>query len=745
MIKPEFKLGARNRYAIYARMSDEKQNTRSPDQQVEMIRHQLRLSGFHWEEVAIYTDRHVSGRLTERRPEYHRLRHDIINRRIEIDILLVDTFDRFSRAREAVILREELYQAGVVLMTADSNFTDPTTGAGELLAFFEAWRAREDNRVKSHMVLRGKRDIAQLGLWPGGPAPLGYALERVDRSLVPGATANSCRLVPDPASRWIIQRMFELADTMGWGTVRIAKALNEDAKIPDQYKPFVPASVGRRLASNIYVGELIWERHHYDVRRDSRIVQRTGEEEWIKYPGFCEPLVDFAQFVRVNEVRERRAARILERNPAAYDGKSRCGSGIALRYLLSGLVTCGCCGLAMTISVTKPYVTADGVSKTYPSYICPSRGSGNCHNTSRISEPWLREEVVKLVRSRLFGQPVIGDSCNMSSASVKKAPWYEELLSLVEKERQRIVSERPDQRRMLEGQRKEIINQQEGRAASLRRHDLPDSLRRQFEDEYGAADVLLRKIECDLSSTEAQTRELTRVVDASEIAVALNSLGTILGSQNISAGNLVLAQHLAAIECHPGGRIVVRSCKLGALSDRAEIIVRNHSAKDTGTKLEAPRQRTRRRVECASEADENLEAMNYTVLNPSRFAGLGPEWFWVDSLQVPTRRTWPEEHALEVANFRLAHRVSQKATALHFKVSVPTVRIALRIAQDLGVDATDGAMKMARKPNWAKANALAVTRFVDSGATLREAAGHFGVSEPTIAKALTFARVMHTG
>ena len=68
---------------------------------------------------------------------------------VEADLILVDTIERFGRVDELPSIRKELYEKhGVLVLTADSSFADPTTPQGKALGAFEAMRASEDGRIK---------------------------------------------------------------------------------------------------------------------------------------------------------------------------------------------------------------------------------------------------------------------------------------------------------------------------------------------------------------------------------------------------------------------------------------------------------------------------------------------------------------------------------------------------------------------------------------------------------------------
>jgi DNA invertase Pin-like site-specific DNA recombinase len=243
---------------LYLRMSSDDQNPRSPQQQRDTIEATLQRLGYPWTIVKVYTDEGISGRYLRRRQGFQDMLRDIRTDTVKVDAILVDTFERFGRADELAALRQELYRHhGVLVLTADTQFADPTSIPGKALAAFESLRATEDNRIKAHNVLRGKRDAARQGHWPGGPAPFGYQLRSVMVERHGRQEVDHCILVPDPDTAWIGQRLFELARTQGLGCTRLARMLNNDSNIPSRFKPFYDQTVNYWLQQPIYYGELV--------------------------------------------------------------------------------------------------------------------------------------------------------------------------------------------------------------------------------------------------------------------------------------------------------------------------------------------------------------------------------------------------------------------------------------------------------------------------------------------------------
>jgi DNA invertase Pin-like site-specific DNA recombinase len=407
MLRPKFDPQRPHRYVRYGRMSSDQQNPRSPEQQFDTIDRLVKGLGRPWVHVRDYRDDGVSGRYVSKRSGLQEMLQEIRSGRLAVDLILVDTFERFGRAEELAGVRQELYtRDGVLILTADSQFADPTTVQGRALALVESIRSTEDTRVKAHNVLRGKRDAARQKQWPGGPTPFGYKLQSVLCERGGRQEVSHCILVPDPETSWIVQLLFRLAGEKGWGISRLAKFLNDNMDISERFKPFHPTTIGYWLDNPIYYGELLWEQHATGVVNDQRVIERNPEEDMLRVPDFCAPLVTREVWEAVASIREERGRRFREARKRRTDASDKQLTapvpGLALKYLLTGLVRCGHCDRSMTPSSSGVYVTAAGESRRYVTYVCPGRLAGVCPNDRRVPEPWLRETVMELIRRRLF-------------------------------------------------------------------------------------------------------------------------------------------------------------------------------------------------------------------------------------------------------------------------------------------------------------------------------------------------------
>lgn len=211
---------------------------------------------------------------------------------VRVDLILVDTFERLGRVEQLPVIRKDLWERyGVLIATADSGFSDPTSPQGKVFGAFEAMRATEENRIKAHQVLRGKRDLARRGFWPGGPRPFGYELLASMAKQNGREVREGSVLKPHPEEAWIIQLLFERAHETGHGQTRLAQYLNGNREIPDKFKPFYGPTIGWWLDQPLYYGELVWEEHSTGVVDDARVLERNPEDQILRIPDFCQSLV----------------------------------------------------------------------------------------------------------------------------------------------------------------------------------------------------------------------------------------------------------------------------------------------------------------------------------------------------------------------------------------------------------------------------------------------------------------------
>jgi len=668
------------RVVVYLRMSSDKQNPRSPEQQLTEIKRRLKALKLNWKIVAVYRDEAISGRLTQKRKDFSRMLSDIRSQKIQVDLILVDTAERFGRSDQMVEKRRELhYKHGVLVLTADSNFSDPNTPQGRALAMVDQFRSTEDGRVKAHHVNRGKRDAVSQKKWPGGAPPLGYRLQPVVRPERGRDVIEYSTLVFDAETKGIVQRIFQLADEKAWGQVRIARALNADPAVPGILKPFSDALVGYVLKNEIYCGVLVWGKYSSDVFDDTHVRKANNSSEIERVEGFCEPLVDPQVWARVNEQRSRRgelmwAARRLAKNADKKLIAPPC-PGLTLVYPLTGLLRCAHCGRSMRPQSSK-YKPNGELKAQYLSYFCPGSLGDQCVNRRRVDGHWLWQVVADTIRARL-----------LSTSS----DWLPELKQRVSEELRRLQDvRRPDQDGLIR-EKSDLQLTIDGLGRSLAKPDLADLVRTDIETRQYEA--LKRRQDIDnLLELEGQHQtNLDALLDMNRVAQKLDQLAKVLASDNPTRLNLELSLHIDRIDCFSDGHVEQRTCLLGGLADVREALsaTSENSAGLSATERACSqkvqfRMRPKLRVFSDGLPNAELNAATHVAADPNRFAGLGEEWFWIDRFEKPVVLSWPREHAAEVLKMRLETGWSFVKLGKHFGKSKHTMRAAVKIALQAG-------------------------------------------------------------
>jgi DNA invertase Pin-like site-specific DNA recombinase len=693
MIKQEFDPQLRYRFVAYARMSSDTQNPRSPDQQLATIRSTLQRQGYPWVEIETYRDNAISGKFVWRRPEFSKMIARIRGGESDVDLIVVDTFERLGRSEELSDIRRQLaVRYGVLVVSADTGFADPTTAIGRVMAAFESARATEANRIKSHDVIRGKIDAIRQHHWPGGPVPFGFRLKSVFAEHHGRQVVDYSVLIPDPKADSIIRMLFDQAALKGWGAGRLTVFLNQDPTIPQEFKPFISSTVGRWLKSAIYIGTYVWNQESGDIVEDTRVLQSNPESEFIVEPGFCESLVDqetWRAVERLRSARRERAQQARERAKNASDKLIKpLVPGVALTYALSGLVICGECGRAMTVSSCRGYKTKSGDVRRYQAYFCPGSLSQACSNVARISEEWLRREVFDRLNSRLL---LAGNGVSIPDCldAVQSCDWFVDLRTRVQREIDRRMEERSKTRPNLECDEEEICRQICGWQQSLGKPDLDPHVREHLEGELGKAIQRLAALRA-LLNHERQTAESTHlIVDPQAVLDRLRRIATVLQDSNPSELNVELAYLIDRVKCSKDRTVVLRICRFG-LSPELVPFLRQSTVVETGEarpashqegrhrpRLGIPRRRSVRRV-------DNRDAARF-VADPDRFSGLPDEWFWIESFQQPKRTSWAESNADEVYAARFSAEGKVRATfpelEKQFGRTKPTLQKAIEIAR----------------------------------------------------------------
>jgi transposase len=330
----------------------------------------------------------------------------------------------------------------------------------------------------------------------------------------------------------------------------------------------------------------------------------------------------------------------------------------------------------------------------------------------------------------------------MELEDLEKMAWFVELAAQVQQAVDRIADQQPNHTKALRQEWHELDEQRRGWSQSLAKPDLHPALRAEIETNYAAAVSRQQNIERQIAEYDESQRNAVRAVTPAQVVERLNRLDDVLARGDPTMGNLELSLHIESIRCSQSGQVIVRSCKLGALAPAMELLaepVPQPGSRPIDTANETPRGRPRRRARLRiTEAGNGVDAKAtaQVAADTQRFAGLGPEWFWEDTFQIPERTCWSEEHADAVITLRVGGMTIEQL-AKHFGRTPPTIRKALRAGMT-----TRPGQKLPRKiprPCWAKNHAGEVLKLKQAGMSTDEIAERLGKSDTTIRTALEHA------
>jgi hypothetical protein len=279
---------------------------------------------------------------------------------------------------------------------------------------------------------------------------------------------------------------------------------------------------------------------------------------------------------------------------------------------------------------------------------------------------------------------------------LEETSWFGPLREQIQQELDRLSADQHDVRPALEKEREQLRAQLQGWSLSLAKPDLSPAVRALIEKDVDAALRRRQEVERQLAEAEGLRRQVDTVIDAEQVVDRLNRLAEVLAARNPSRTNLELSLHIDHIRCYQDGRVVVRTCKLGALAGSTDLLAGPENVTPPATpnageaRAAKPRRRAVRRVVADDGNQAALQAAAHQAADVDRFAGVGPEWFWEDTFQLPRKTCWSQEHAAAVAAKQQEAGWPPAKLATYFGKIIPTIRRALRLAAEQKPQETNG-------------------------------------------------------
>ena len=382
------------RVALYARYSSDNQREASIVDQFRLCEEHALREG--WQVAGSYQDAAISGSSTILRHGIQQVVRDA--QRGLFTVVIAEALDRISRDQaDVATLYKHLKFAGVTIVTlAEGEISELHVGLkGTMNALF-----LKDLAMKTHRGLRGRVEKGKAG----GGLCYGYrVLKQFDGNGEP--VRGDREIVVEEAE--IIRRIFrEFAG--GKSPKAIATDLNSEG---------IPGPLGRAwgdtsirghitrgtgiLNNELYAGVLVWNRQRFikDPSTGKRVSRPNPESQWIRteVPHLRMIEDDLWQAVRN---RQKQISAIFGPNPAnTLEGRmKRLHLTVRPVSLLTGLLTCGCCGGKFGIITPGRYACLNHHRR------------GTCDNGRSITREKIEARVLAGIKDKLVSSQAVAEA-----------------------------------------------------------------------------------------------------------------------------------------------------------------------------------------------------------------------------------------------------------------------------------------------------------------------------------------------
>ena len=367
----------------YLRYSTDMQRDTSIEDQARVCQERMQREG--WRHARSYIDRAMSSS-TRWRPDFQQVIDDA--RRGQFDVLVAEALDRLSRDQEDLAhLYKQLAFADVRIFTLSEGWiSEIHVGlSGTMGALFLKQLAEKTRRG-----LRGRVEAGRSG---GGNS---YGYDVVRKYNADGESDRGLRVINAEQAAVVVQIMSDYV--AGKSPRAIAKALNTRGVSGPSGGTWCPSAINGNaergtgiLNNEMYIGKLVWNRLRYmknptTGKRQSRL---NPPEDWIVKDV---PELRIVPQDLWDKVKSRQKATSKDTRPDKAVGKARHAfwEQQRPRYLLSGLMKCGCCGANFTKYGAKRFACAG------------ARDRGTCTNKLTIRGDELEASILAGLQTRLM-------------------------------------------------------------------------------------------------------------------------------------------------------------------------------------------------------------------------------------------------------------------------------------------------------------------------------------------------------
>ncbi len=350
------------RYAsCYCRYSSDKQQQQSIEHQLETIeafchKHDITL-------IEKYIDEAQTG-TNDQRKAFQRMIED--SGHSKWGYLLVYDLSRLARnVEDQMFYQKILKQHGIMVISVEEKFDSSPEGH-----LFSLITAGINEYYSKHLAKRsfaGVMQNARKGIVIGGIPPLGFDVDENKRYIINEKEAESVKIIFNKTLQ-------------GWSHREIREHLNEKGYLSKKGRPFSD-SFYEILRNRKYIGEYVFNLSTKKKSRGTRKARANPEDDVVRIPGGLPQIIDTKTFEKVQHMLNKR------RTSVTFEFKPT-------KYLMSGMMTCGCCGASYFGSTSF----ASKKNRTYAFYTHANYKQGHC-STKDIPvfymDSWIKQVVIR--------------------------------------------------------------------------------------------------------------------------------------------------------------------------------------------------------------------------------------------------------------------------------------------------------------------------------------------------------------
>ena len=365
----------------YARFSSDKQQESSITVQLAEIRrfcakHKIQL-------IHEYIDEAQSGTNSNRKSFQEMVKEAP---KKEFKFVIVHRMDRWARnVDDSRYYKKYFSKYGIKIISALEDFDE--TPEGEFFELMSMGMAELYSKKLARECVAGKIANAKECKIHGGVPLLGYKVQG-KKYVIEEKEAEAVRII------------FDLA-LQGYGYVKIRNYLNSHGYTRADGRPYT-GHMYDILRNRKYIGEYVYNKAYGKDEEGKRNSRRTKDvAEIIRIAGGLPRIIDDNTFFRVQEMLDERKKR--------RDNCSTSGN----KYLLSGLIRCGSCGLAVCGGPMTSH------KRKYAIYKCNQR-ERSCL-TKDVNASYLEEYVLTIFNNVLFDDYNAQKLINLTKAAYMRA------------------------------------------------------------------------------------------------------------------------------------------------------------------------------------------------------------------------------------------------------------------------------------------------------------------------------------